>query len=288
MTFASPNSNLAHRFPAIVLCYNDASMSPSPASEPALLRASHLSVTASGSMLVEDVSLSIGPREIIVLIGPNGSGKTTLLRALLGLTPATGTITRKPGLRIGYVPQHFARDGSLPLTVQRLMSLGGPIDKAEAQTALSRAGIAGLGQKQVATLSGGELARVLLARAIAQKPDLLLLDEPLAGVDVAGEAALYRLIADLRDELHCSILLVSHDLHVVMAQATRVICLNRHICCEGSAGAVVQDPAFTAMFGARTAAELGLYAHHHDHSHTPGGTVADANTHNHHDGHNHG
>lgn len=285
MTFVSPNSNLAPRFRRRMLCYNDASMNQpaQPAAHPlALLSASHLSVTLSGSVLVEDVSLTIGSREIIVLIGPNGSGKTTLLRALLGLVPSTGTLTRKPGLRIGYVPQHFARDASLPLTVRRLMSLGGPISHAEADAALARTAIAGIAHKQVATLSGGEMARVLLARAIVQKPDLLLLDEPLAGVDVAGEAALYRLIADLRDELNCSVLLVSHDLHVVMAQASRVICLNRHICCEGSADAVVQDPAFTAMFGARTAAELGLYAHHHDHSHSPGAA------HNEHEGHNHG
>ena len=147
--------------------------------------------------------------------------------------------------------------------------------RARPTAALARVGIAGLAGKQVATLSGGEMARVLLARAIVHSPDLLMLDEPFAGVDLAGEAALYRLIAELRDELGCGVLLVSHDLHVVMAEASRVICLNRHICCEGAAGAVIRDPAFVQLFGPRIAAELALYAHDHDHSHLPTGEVAD-------------
>ena len=142
------------------------------------------------------------------------------------------------------MPQHFARDHSLPLTVRRLIEVYAPGEKGAAEAALARVGIAALADKQVATLSGGEMARVLLARAIVHRPDLLLLDEPFAGVDLAGEAALYRLIAELRDEMGCAVLLVSHDLHVVMAEASRVICLNRHICCEGAAGTVIRDPAF--------------------------------------------
>jgi zinc transport system ATP-binding protein len=182
-------------------------------------------------------------------------------------------VRRKPGLRIGYVPQHFARDHSLPLTARRLIEIYAAGEKGAADRALARVGIAALAEKQVATLSGGELARVLLARAIVNKPDVLLLDEPFAGVDLAGEAALYRLIAELRDELGCAVLLVSHDLHVVMAEASRVICLNRHICCEGAAGHVIRDPAFVELFGPRIAGELALYAHHHDHSHLPSGEV---------------
>ena len=238
-----------------------------------LLAATDLSVTLAGAPILEHVSAQVGPGEIVVLIGPNGSGKTTLLRALLGLVAHQGRVTRKPGLRVGYVPQHFMRDHSLPLTVGRLIGLYAP-GEAGAAAALDRVGIASLAGKQVATLSGGEMARVLLARAIVRKPDLLLLDEPFAGVDLAGEAALYRLIAELRDEMGCGVVLVSHDLHVVMAEATRVICLNRHVCCEGAAGAVIRDPAFVELFGPRIAAELALYAHHHDHSHLPTGEVA--------------
>jgi len=235
----------------------------------ALIAAEGLSVHAGGMQILDRVSLAVFPREIVTLIGPNGSGKTTLLKALLGLVQAQGAIKRRPGVKIGYVPQNFVRDVSLPMTVAGFLTLFAPAKSAQA--ALARVGVAHARDRQLAALSGGELARVLLARAIAGHPDLLVLDEPLAGVDVAGEAALYHLIAEIRDELGCGVLLVSHDLHVVMAQANRVICLNRHICCEGDAHAVVRDPAFLELFGARAAGELALYAHHHDHAHAPSG-----------------
>ena len=246
-----------------------------------LIEAKDLSVAAGGAQIIDHVELSLAAGEIVVLIGPNGSGKTTLIRALLGLVPFRGSVHRRPGLKTGYVPQHFARDHSLPMTVRRFIEVFAPNEKGAADAALARAGIASLANKQVATLSGGDMARVLLARAIVHKPDLLLLDEPFAGVDLAGEAALYRLIAELRDEFHCGVLLVSHDLHVVMAEASRVICLNRHICCQGEASAVIRDPAFVELFGPRIASELALYAHHHDHSHGPGGEVRGPKDHGH-------
>lgn len=275
-----------------MLCYNNAEMTDPAPKDPALVRAEDLSVTVAGAPILEHVSLAVARREIVVLIGPNGSGKTTLLRALLGLVPRRGTVVLRPGLRVGYVPQQFTRDHSLPLTVRRLIEVYAPGEKGAAEAALARVGIAALAEKQVATLSGGEMARVLLARAIVHRPDLLLLDEPFAGVDLAGEAALYRLIAELRDEMGSGVLLVSHDLHVVMAQASRVICLNRHICCQGAAGAVIRDPAFVELFGPRVASELALYAHDHDHRHLPTGEVAapgnGAHAHAHEHGHSHG
>jgi zinc transport system ATP-binding protein len=230
-----------------------------------LISAHHLSLSAGTAEILSNVDFEIRAGEIVTLIGPNGSGKTSLLKALLGLVPAKGEIVRKPGLRIGYVPQNFARDRSLPMTVGRFARLFA--DRAAVDAALERVGITALADHQLATLSGGELARVMLARAIAGKPELLILDEPLAGVDVAGEAALYQLIAQIRDEIGCGIVLVSHDLHVVMAQADRVVCLNGHVCCEGKAEQVVGDPAFAQLFGPRVAGELALYAHRHDHSH---------------------
>jgi zinc transport system ATP-binding protein len=237
-------------------------------SEP-LIAADRLSVYTGGAHILDRASLAVHPREIVTLIGPNGSGKTTLLKAILGLTRAEGEIIRRSGLKIGYVPQQFERDASLPMTVAGFLGLFAPAKAAEA--ALERVGIAQVKNRQLEALSGGELARVLLARAIAGRPDLLVLDEPTASVDVAGEAALYHLIAEIRDEFGCGVLLVSHDLHVVMAQADHVICLNRHICCEGDAHAVVRDPAFLELFGARAAGDLALYAHHHDHAHAPSG-----------------
>ena len=230
-----------------------------------LILAKHLSFRAGGADILKNVSFEVRAGEIVTLIGPNGSGKTSLLKALLGLAPATGEIARKPDLRIGYVPQNFPRDMSLPMTVGRFARLFADRDAADA--ALARVGIASLRERQIARLSGGELARVLLARAIAGRPELLILDEPLAGVDVAGEAALYHLIAEIRDEIGCGVVLVSHDLHVVMAQADRVVCLNGHVCCEGRAEQVVRDPAFAQLFGPRVAGELALYVHRHDHSH---------------------
>jgi zinc transport system ATP-binding protein len=235
----------------------------------ALIAADEISVSAAGMLILDRVSLAVRPREIVTLIGPNGSGKTTLLKAMLGLIRAKGKIVRRPGLKIGYVPQQFARDPSLPITVDGFLSLFAPAKARHA--ALERVGVTHSAQRQLSVLSGGELARVLLARAIAGAPDLLVLDEPLAGVDVAGEAALYHLIAQIRDEMGCGVLLVSHDLHVVMAQADHIVCLNRHVCCEGHAEAVVRDPAFLALFGGRAASELALYAHHHDHAHGPSG-----------------
>jgi zinc transport system ATP-binding protein len=239
----------------------------------ALIAAARLSVRADGTNILDNVSLSVHPREIVTLIGPNGSGKTTLLKALLGLVRAEGAITRRAGLKIGYVPQQFARDASLPITVRGFLGLYAPASANEA--ALARVGIAHAAGRPLAALSGGELARVLLARAIAGRPELLVLDEPLAGVDVSGEAALYHLIAEIRDELGCGVLLVSHDLHVVMAQSDHVVCLNRHVCCEGHAEAVARDPAFLDLFGARAARDLALYTHHHDHAHTPSGDTVD-------------
>jgi zinc transport system ATP-binding protein len=231
----------------------------------ALISAKDLSLTAAGARILTGIDFEVWPGEIVTLIGPNGSGKTSLLKALLGLAQASGTIARKPGLKIGYVPQHFPRDRSLPMTVGRFMRLSAT--KQQADAALARAGVCGLDQRQLALLSGGELSRVLLARAIAARPELLILDEPLAGVDVAGEAALYHLIAEIRNEIGCGVVLVSHDLHVVMAQADRIVCLNGHVCCEGKAEQVIRDPAFAQLFGPRIAGELALYAHRHDHSH---------------------
>jgi zinc transport system ATP-binding protein len=233
-----------------------------------LITADHVCLTAGRLHILEDVSLSVHEREIVTLIGPNGSGKTTLLKVLLGLTRAGGSVARRPGLKVGYVPQHFAPDLSLPMTVNRFLDLFA--ERAAGRAALKRVGLnEEEGMRQLAHLSGGELARVLLARAVAGRPDLLVLDEPMAGVDVSGEAALYHLIAELRDELDCGILLVSHDLHVVMGKADRVICLNHHVCCMGDVKTVARDPAFLGLFGAR--GELAIYPHLHDHAHTLAG-----------------
>jgi zinc transport system ATP-binding protein len=218
---------------------------------------------------LESVSLSIEAGEIVTVIGPNGAGKTTLLRVALGLAkPDSGRVSRAPGLRIGYVPQRLRIDDTLPLTVRRFLRLaaGARIGIA---AALDETGAVHTLDFPVQTLSGGELQRVLLARALMREPQLLVLDEPVQGVDIAGQAEIFALLRTLRERRGVAVLLVSHDLHLVMAATDRVICLNRHVCCSGHPEAVQRDPAYRALFG-QNAEAFAAYAHHHDHSHDHG------------------
>lgn len=239
-----------------------------------LIAGKGLSLTYGPQTLLHNVSVAVKAGEIVTIIGPNGAGKSTLLRILLGLVkPDEGTLRRRGGLRIGYLPQRLLIDPVMPLTVARLMTLTVRRPRSAVEEALAETGVDHLIDAGVQTLSGGELQRVLLGRALLMDPDLLVLDEPVQGVDFAGEAALYELIGRLRHKRGCGVLMVSHDLHVVMAAADRVICLNRHVCCAGTAEAVGQHPEYIRMFGARAAQALAVYTHHHDHAHTIAGGV---------------
>jgi zinc transport system ATP-binding protein len=223
------------------------------------------------------ISFSIRPGEIVTLIGPNGSGKSTTARMALGLIkPDEGSVARRAGLRIGYVPQKLAVDWTLPLTVRRFMGLTEAIAPKAVSAALERTGVAHLENADMQTLSGGETQRVMLARAMARAPDLLVLDEPVQGVDFNGEIALYDLVRAHRDETGCGVLLISHDLHVVMAATDQVICLNGHVCCQGTPKTVAASAAYRELFGARAASSIAIYEHHHDHTHLPDGRVAHA------------
>jgi zinc transport system ATP-binding protein len=233
-----------------------------------LVSARGAGVVRDGRRLLEHIDLDLSSGEIVTLIGPNGAGKTTLVRLLLGLDPPdTGRITRADGLVVGYVPQRFALERSIPLTVARFLTLGAPNADAAVEAALTEVGAARLASQQVARLSGGELQRVLLARALIRRPHLLVLDEPASGVDHLGEADLYTLIGRLRTERGLGVLLVSHDLHVVMAQSDRVVCLNRHVCCSGVPHTVARHPEYVRLFGKEAALAFGVYHHHHDHRH---------------------
>jgi zinc transport system ATP-binding protein len=240
----------------------------------ALVQVAGAGVYRAGRWLVRGVDMSVRPGEIVTLIGPNGSGKSTTAKTAIGiLKPQEGTVARKPGLKVGYVPQKLAIDWTLPLTVERLMRLTGTPTPAELDAALEATGVAHLAKAQVQGLSGGEFQRVLLARAIARKPDLLVLDEPVQGVDFSGEVALYDLIGKIRNDTGCGILLISHDLHVVMADTDTVICLNGHVCCRGTPQTVAASPEYLQLFGARAAETLGIYRHRHDHTHLTDGRV---------------
>jgi zinc transport system ATP-binding protein len=247
-----------------------------------LLAADHVCVRFGTEEVLHDISLKIDPGEIVTILGPNGSGKSTLLRALLGIVSlAEGRILRQAGLRVGYVPQKLTIDQTMPITVRRFLSLPIRVSDAAAAEALARVGMAGQQREQMTTLSGGQLQRVLLARALLGKPQLLMLDEPTSGLDQPGEAAFYRLIEEVRAETGAAVLMISHDLHVVMAASDRVICLNGHICCEGTPRVVSTAPEYRALFGLGTQGALALYRHEHDHAHE------DGHPHHHHHDHEH-
>jgi|TARA_R110002072_G_scaffold163147_4_gene315568 zinc transport system ATP-binding protein len=245
-----------------------------PMSRPALIELSDVSVRLGGREVLSHLDLQVNRGEILTLIGPNGAGKTTLARTLLGiLKPSSGRISADEGARIGYVPQRMQIEAALPLTVRRLLSLTRAHDDDEMSQSLREVGAAHLLDRQAAELSGGEYQRVLLARALLGSPDLLILDEPTSGIDFAGQSALYDLLATIRQERGCAILLISHDLHVVMAASDRVICVNGHVCCEGAPEAVTSDPAYVALFGPGHAESLAVFKHHHDHVHDVSGHV---------------
>jgi zinc transport system ATP-binding protein len=234
----------------------------------ALLSARGLEITRSGRPILQGIDIDIRPREIVTLIGPNGAGKTTLVRALLGRERLDrGNIVRKPDLVIGYAPQRFEVDRAIPLTVERFVTLGQRADWKDVEPALRQVGALTLRDRQLSQLSGGELQRVVLARALMRSPDLLILDEPVRGVDFSGEAELYTLIGRLCTDNGFGVLLISHDLHIVMAQSDRVICLNRHVCCSGVPQSVAQHPEYARLFGPQAARTFALYQHHHDHRH---------------------
>jgi len=230
-----------------------------------LVRLENAGIFRGNRWLVRHIDLEVKPREIITLIGPNGSGKTTTAKMALRILKADeGKVWQQPNLKIGYVPQKISIDKALPLSVRRVMRLTARLSNEQIEAALDEVGMRHVAKAPLATLSGGELQRVLLARAAATKPDLLVLDEPLQGVDNAGEAALYALISRYRDRLGCGILLISHDLHIVMATSDHVLCLNGSICCRGKPSEVAVSDAYHALFVPNNRHIMGIDQPHHE------------------------
>ncbi len=250
-------------------------METAASGKPALVQATGIHVAMGGREVLAGVDAAVAEGEIVTLIGPNGAGKTTAVRVVLGLLEADrGRVYRRPGISIGYMPQRLSLDPALPMTVGRFLAFtGSDSGSGRRKRALDEAGVGGALETPLSDVSGGELRRVLLARALLRDPDLLVLDEPAQGVDVGGQAELYRLIGRLRESRGCGVLLVSHDLTMVMAKTDHVICLNRHVCCAGRPETVARDPSYAALFGERAAPSFAVYQHRHDHSHHADGSV---------------
>ena len=230
-----------------------------------LIEVQNLCVGYGNKEVLRKVNLSISKNEIVTIVGPNGSGKTTLFKSIIGSTPiSSGKVLIRPNLKIGYVPQVLNIDRSLPLTVERFLSLENRRHKREALSAQQVLDSNDLLFKQISTLSAGQLQRVLLARALVNKPDVLLLDEATRGLDQPGSAAFYRKIEEIRNTTGCAVLMISHDLHVVMSASNRVICLNGHVCCQGEPQSVASSPEYKAMFGSNVDGTLALYQHNHN------------------------
>jgi len=238
-----------------------------------LLKIEDVGLLKNDKWLVKGVSLEVKQGEIVTLIGPNGSGKSTTAKIALGIYKEVEGKVKKFTNKIGYVPQKISVDWTLPIRVIDFMSLTDEPTNEQINIALSLTGVEHLTDKSLGNLSGGEFQRVLIARAIAKQPELLVLDEPVQGVDFKGEVVLYELIKKISEELNCGILLISHDLHVVMSATDFVVCLNGHVCCSGTPQVVAKNNKYQELFGDRASSILSLYEHKHDHTHSQDGTI---------------
>ena len=238
-----------------------------------LLKVENVGISVNGKSLVRGVSLEVKKGEIVTLIGPNGSGKSTTAKIALGIYKKIDGKVKTYTDKIGYVPQKISIDWTLPIRVLDFMTLTEELTQDQINSALNLTGVEHLKNKSLSNLSGGEFQRVLIARAISKQPELLVLDEPVQGVDFKGEIALYKLIKEISEKMKCGILLISHDLHVVMSATDFVVCLNGHVCCSGTPHVVVQDNKYKELFGDRASNILSLYEHKHDHTHSQDGTI---------------
>mgnify|MGYP001169362868 FL=1 len=233
-----------------------------------LIKASNISVSRQGNKILENVSVAVGDHDFLTIIGPNGAGKSMLLKCLMGFYPPdAGSIEKMPDLRVGYVPQNFSPEHTMPISVRRFLGLRRKIDKSEILAVAEETGVSTLLDKPVFSLSGGERQRVLLTRSLLDNPHLLVLDEPAQNLDISGQLGFYSLVDEIFKERKVSILMVSHDLHLVMASTKEVVCLFHHVCCSGEPQIVTKDPEFISLFGKDMATMMAAYQHSHDHVH---------------------
>lgn len=228
---------------------------------PSLIELENISVRRDERDILRNVNFALQAKEIVTLIGPNGAGKSTLIKVLLGIMqPNAGKVTFAKKLKMAYVPQKFNPSSSLPLRVQDLLDLEACASDLRKEI-IQDTGISKLQLSKVQQLSGGERQRVLLARALLRQPDILVLDEPMQGLDIQSESELYEYVRSLPERYGCAVLMVSHDLQWVMQGTHRVVCLNKHICCSGLPESIQQHPEYQAIFGTQRM----FYQHHHNH-----------------------
>ena len=239
-----------------------------------LVKLENAGVYRSSKWLVRGISFEINKGQIVTLIGPNGSGKTTTAKMILNILDTDEGMATSNTSKMAYVPQKINIDWTMPLRVIDFMKITNNLNNTQITDSLTMTGVDKLLYNQIHSLSCGEFQRVLIARAIAKKPDLLVLDEPVQGVDFNGEIALYNLIKKISSTLNCGILLISHDMHFVMSTTDHVICLNGHICCSGNPSSVVKNPEYIKLFGEHNSETLSYYQHQHDHSHNNDGSVS--------------
>ena len=233
-----------------------------------LIQASNINVSRQGNKILENVSVVVGDHDFLTVIGPNGAGKSMLLKCLMGFyAPDIGEIRKMNGLRVGYVPQNFAPEHTMPISVRRFLTLRKKTEKAAIKEIAQETGILKILDQALFELSGGERQRVLLARSLLDNPHLLVLDEPAQNLDISGQLGFYRLVEKIYKERKVSVLMVSHDLHLVMASTKEVICLFHHVCCSGEPQIVAKDPEFVSLFGNDMATMMAAYQHSHDHAH---------------------
>ena len=236
------------------------------AHESVILSGKKINANIKGNVIIRDVDLIISDHDFVTIVGPNGAGKSTLLKVLLGIVPkSNGEIYCKPGLNIGYVPQQFNVPNTMPLTVVDFLKLNSILSETKIDDILIQLDIFKLKLKLIYNLSGGERQRVLIARALLKEPNLLVLDEPAQNLDIKGQLDLYKFLAHLYESKRTSILMVSHDLHMVMSITKRVICFHGRVCCSGEPQVIAKDPAFINIFGDDVSSTMSFYQHTHKH-----------------------
>ena len=228
----------------------------------ALISAKNINVIKTGKNILKDVSIDINKNDFITIIGPNGAGKSMLLKCLMGFyKPNSGIIKTKPNLKFGYMPQNLDIIKTIPMKAKSFITIKKKYDKISLKKVISETQIENILDKQLSVLSGGEMQRVLLARSLLNNPEVLILDEPAQNLDVSGQMHFYKLLQIIYSKRGLSILMVSHDLHLVMVSTKQVICLSNHICCYGKPQQITKDPEFLSMFGKDMAEVMAVYQH---------------------------